>query len=306
MIASNGRILCDIAHSTAGPLLIAVAAVHGNEPSGVRAIEGFSSLFRETKGVQGRFVGIVGNKRALEAQRRFIDIDLNRAWTTETIERVLNRNLQFVEEYELVEVKAVLDDLLSQYAADEAPCFLIDLHSTSSESFPFIASAVAPVGSTAVLQQVVQSLAVPRLTFSTDPVRGSLSTYYGSDHCPTCVFEAGNHSAQASVRAAEDALWSVAASIGLVSYKASEVQTARQRLSEATGDVPREVELYYRHAISPEDNFRMRPGYRNFQRVSCGEVIADDRSGPIAVPEDAYLIFPLYQPQGEDGFFLAR
>ena len=50
----------------------------------------------------------------------------------------------------------------------------------------------------------------------------------------------------------------------------------------------------------------MRAGYCNLQPVRAGEVVASDRDGPIEVPEDGLLLLPLYQGQGEEGFFVAR
>ncbi len=35
-------------------------------------------------------------------------------------------------------------------------------------------------------------------------------------------------------------------------------------------------------------------------------MVADDSSGPVRVPESGLLLMPLYQEQGEDGFFIAR
>jgi hypothetical protein len=50
----------------------------------------------------------------------------------------------------------------------------------------------------------------------------------------------------------------------------------------------------------------MKPGYRNFQRVHQGEVVAHDGRGDVVLRESGRLLMPLYQEQGEDGFFLVR
>jgi len=54
------------------------------------------------------------------------------------------------------------------------------------------------------------------------------------------------------------------------------------------------------------DGFVMAPGYVNFQPVVAGEVVARDAHGDVAVAEGGRLLMPLYQEQGEDGFFLVR
>jgi succinylglutamate desuccinylase len=50
----------------------------------------------------------------------------------------------------------------------------------------------------------------------------------------------------------------------------------------------------------------MREGYKNFQAIKAGEVLADDKNGEIVAPEDCLLLMPLYQRQGTDGFFLVK
>jgi succinylglutamate desuccinylase len=64
--------------------------------------------------------------------------------------------------------------------------------------------------------------------------------------------------------------------------------------------------MRYRHGVAADDGFLMQPGYRNFQPVARGEVVAHDRSGPVRVPETARILMPLYQVQGDDGFFVVR
>jgi succinylglutamate desuccinylase len=50
----------------------------------------------------------------------------------------------------------------------------------------------------------------------------------------------------------------------------------------------------------------MRRGYRNFGTVRRGELLAYDNKGPVLAPIDGLILLPLYQGQGDDGFFVAR
>jgi succinylglutamate desuccinylase len=50
----------------------------------------------------------------------------------------------------------------------------------------------------------------------------------------------------------------------------------------------------------------MKSGFTNFYPVDKAHTIAHDRHGPILTEEGGYLFMPLYQKQGEDGFFLIR
>ena len=50
----------------------------------------------------------------------------------------------------------------------------------------------------------------------------------------------------------------------------------------------------------------MEPGFANFQPIERGQVLARDSQGAIEAPMKGWLLLPLYQGQGEDGFFIGR
>ena len=64
--------------------------------------------------------------------------------------------------------------------------------------------------------------------------------------------------------------------------------------------------MRYKRDVEPGDGFAMYPGYRNFQVVREGDVVARDVTGEIVLRESGRMLMPLYQEQGEDGFFLVR
>jgi succinylglutamate desuccinylase len=50
----------------------------------------------------------------------------------------------------------------------------------------------------------------------------------------------------------------------------------------------------------------MEPGFANIHPTAAGTLLARDRSGEIRAPFDGVVLLPLYQPDGEDGFFYGR
>ena len=70
--------------------------------------------------------------------------------------------------------------------------------------------------------------------------------------------------------------------------------------------LPKVAELVYTHRIPAGCQFCMLPGYTNFQPVKAGELLAYQDGEAIYCPFDAHILMPLYQPQGEDGFFLVH
>jgi succinylglutamate desuccinylase len=50
----------------------------------------------------------------------------------------------------------------------------------------------------------------------------------------------------------------------------------------------------------------MLPGFNNFDKIVKGQPLAKDKNGPIYASIDGYILMPLYQKQGEDGFFIIQ
>jgi succinylglutamate desuccinylase len=119
--------------------------------------------------------------------------------------------------------------------------------------------------------------------------------------------ETGQHDDPAAVDRAEAAVWIAVASAGLLPEElAPEVAEARRLLKRDAGHLPRALEMREKRDVEEGDGFAMAPGYVNFQPVREGEVVARDAQGDVAVGEGGRLLMPLYQEQGEDGFFLVR
>ena len=85
------RILGEFDSGDKNNLMILVGALHGNELAGYKAINNvFNEIREQNIKINGRLIGIAGNLQAIEAKKRFIDHDLNRAWKPDTLNRVLD------------------------------------------------------------------------------------------------------------------------------------------------------------------------------------------------------------------------
>ena len=140
-------------------------------------------------------------------------------------------------------------------------------------------------------------------------IKGTTLHYFKTENTgvPTVAvtFESGQHDEPLSINRAIAAITNFLRIIG--SVRDSDVENRHnQLLIEFCKDLPRVAELIERHDIVPEDSFVMRPNFQNFQRLKAGQIIADDINGPVAVDKDCLLLMPLYQKQGEEGFFLIK
>ena len=102
------------------PELVIVGGIHGDEPCGVRAIE---RLLDDDPDVLCPVKLVVANERALEAGVRYIDADLNRAFTDAVPEDAHER------------------ELAQRLAEEIRGCTVLSVHSTQSHAEPFSISA---------------------------------------------------------------------------------------------------------------------------------------------------------------------
>jgi succinylglutamate desuccinylase len=139
-----------------------------------------------------------------------------------------------------------------------------------------------------------------------EQIDGTLLEYVNNLGAITMGVEAGQHEAMTSVENHEAVIWIATAATGNFRYEdLPELDQSRSVLKRASGGT-KVVEVRYRHAIVPEDRFKMELGFRNFQAVRRGKVLARDRAGEIKASETGLILMPLYQALGDDGFFLVR
>jgi succinylglutamate desuccinylase len=282
-----------------GPTLICLGGLHGNEPAGVLAIDRvLSALRQENTTLRGELVGLVGNRRALAQGDRFVDHDLNRAWRPERLARLLRSpGPQEAEDREQVELDAVLQEVIQ-----EAPgrVFLLDLHTTSGPG-----SAFAILDDTLPNREIALDFPVPLVLGLEEELAGTLASYLTAQGVTVLGFEAGQHEDPGSVTRAEAAIWLAIDSCGLLEGgDRDRARAAHRLLEEETETALRIGEVRYRHPVELEAGFRMAPGFKSFQPVASGQILGQSAGGPVEAPFAGLLLMPLYQDQGQDGFFL--
>ncbi|MEM9819623.1 MAG: succinylglutamate desuccinylase/aspartoacylase family protein [Bacteroidota bacterium] len=293
-----------------GPLLICFGGMHGNEPAGIKALDlMFKMLEVEpiTNPVfkfRGRLLGLHGNLRAIQVGKRFINRDLNRQWTVENVRRIKQSTLEQLDEEDL-EIKEILEIIEGEIEAYQPKKMVVlDLHSTTAYGGIFTIPTEDPES-----LRIAVELHAPVIKGLLRGVRGTSLHYFCNDNFePETValcFESGQHQEELSVNRAIAALTNCMRTIGCV--KAEHVENRHDSLLiEYSRGLPKIAELITIHSIQPDDDFRMQPGYKNFQKVTKGEWLASDQKGQIYASENGLLLMPLYQRQGDDGFFLIR
>jgi len=280
--------------------VLVCGGLHGNEPAGVEAARRvFARLERERVPLRGRLGAVAGNLQALAAGRRFLEIDLNRCWRREEID-ALRAADPAADRAERAEQRALLD--IVEAEGGGGGLVFLDLHTTSGDSPPFTL-----VSDTLRNRRLAFGLPVPVILGLEECIDGTLIEYLTRQGHIAAVVETGRHDDPRAVDLHEAVIWLALRAVGALAPRAvPERALWRRRLRTASRGLPRVLEVRHRHALAPGVPFTMEPGFRGFQAVAKGALLAHENGQPVRAPEAGRVLMPFYQQQGDDGFFLAR
>ena len=286
----------------AGPTLIVVASLHGNEPGGMRAAERvLTRASADRLPLRGELLALAGNVGAIREGRRYRVKDLNRQWTAEKVAalRARDPSTDDAEDHEQRELLAAIDAAVARARGET---FLVDLHTTSAAGYPFVL-----FGDTLPQRDFAIRLPLPLILGLEEQVDGVLSEHMTRRGLITLAVEGGQHDDPRSVDNLAAVLWIALSGAGLLARADNpELVASIAHLERARGAIPRVLEVLSRHAIRPGDEFRMQRGFANLAPVRRGQLLATTSRGEIRAPHRGFVMLPLYQGQGEDGFFWGR
>jgi succinylglutamate desuccinylase len=304
----NSRLLVEMTGSksqppTGDPVLVIFAGVHGNEPSGWIALGKVrQKIAQQNIALQGSFYGIAGNLSAIQTGVRYCDEDLNRVFLAERIEKVRSEatNLNN-EEQEMREILQITD-WISQNSTGEI--YFVDCHTTSSESIPYISLNEGYHES----YLFAKGIAATSIMGVEREIKGCLPEWFNKAGWHGFTFEAGQHLAQSSVESQEAIIWQGLFHAGCLSEQEyPELLDWSHQILYAHGDYH---DTFYSvvssYRIRSGEEFIMKPGYVNLQKIHRGEVLATSNGEPVISPANAHILMPLYQKQGNFGFFIAE
>ena len=291
-------------------LFICFGAMHGNEPAGLRAIELVLKML-EIEPIKnpdfkfkGKFVGLIGNLKALKTKQRFLKKDLNRKFIEAEIELLRQKDpseLEF-EDKELIELLNAVNEEIQLYKPRKL--VILDLHTTSSLGGIF---TICRRNEEAI--RIATALHAPVVLGMLDGLRGTTLHYFTKENTGldtiALTFESGQHEERLSVNRAIAGIISIFREVGIIA--ADDVENYHEEiLIEFSQNLPKLTSLIDRYDIIENDEFTMRPGYKNFQLVEKGEYLARNAEGKVFAKETGMLLMPLYQDKGEDGFFIIK
>ncbi|WP_026953470.1 succinylglutamate desuccinylase/aspartoacylase family protein [Algoriphagus vanfongensis] len=285
---------------TSGPFFLVSGAVHGNEPSGVLAVERvISKLIKEKPKMKGKILGVVGNLTALAHNVRMIDQDLNRVCTPELAE-VLKKeeNIDFQEGIEFHELVLIIEKLEKDSIQKEI--FFMDLHTTSSVTIPYVS-----VNKKEANFEFAKEIPLPLVKGIEQFIPGHFDHFLTQRGHIGFTMEAGQHDDSKSVDFHEAAIWIALIHTGML--KRTDIDyDYYYHLLKKSSPIQEEFEVIYRLDLKSDQEFTMEPGFENFSHVKPGQLLAK-LDGEKIIADDEFRVFlPLYQKQGSDGFFIVK
>ena len=300
---SIGRIIAEYTDGKDGPTVIFLCGIHGNENAGVfAAYDVITELKNSNSGIRGNVIAVAGNLSALAVNRRYIDLDLNRIWSTKRLnelkssDRTVNNLVEYSEQQELFEI------IKKQCISASGHVYMVDLHTTSAEGSPFIF-----ISDTLRNREFVKTIPLPVILGVEEMLDSTLLNF--ANHIGIVCFglEAGSHYSISSYKNTLSAIWITLCTSGCLDKTDVPGYTDHHiSLRDSAGNIDRYFHLAYRHEIAGNEKFSMKPGYSNFQKVRKGQHLAYIGNKNVLSPMNGDILMPLYQEMGNDGFYIVK
>ncbi len=281
-----------------GPTVVFFGGIHGNEPAGVFALK---RLFEriDPKDVNGSVYAIAGNLAALKKSQRFINKDLNRIWTEAEIEALDRKTVLNDEEHEQYELYQVLKNII---ARNNPPYYFIDLHTTSSETLPFIT-----INDALINRKFSDQYPVPVVLGIEEHLSGPLLSYINERGYVSIGFESGQHDKREAISNALAFVYLTLKNTGSLNGEHEhDFEKYYDQLKRYARHLSQVFEIIHLHRISNGDIFQMYPNFESFQNVKKGTTLAESNGEILKATYSARIFMPLYQQKGREGYFIIR
>ena len=297
---SVDRIIGEIHGNKKGPTVVYFSGIHGNETAGVFALhEVLNSIKSQKHTIKGTVYGVLGNRRALELDQRYIDVDLNRIWTKSNLEALNKKDNLNNEEKEQVALFYLLKEILKN---NNGPFYFIDIHTTSSKTLPFIT-----IDDAIINRKFSKLFPVTIVLGIEEYLTGPLLSYVNTLGYVSLGFESGQHYEKEAITNGVAFIY-----LSLVFTNAidkTDVLDFNKYYNQLliASKIPTEIsEVIYLHRIKDDEDFKMKPGFKSFQFIKKGTPLALSNNSEIKSKYNAMVFMPFYQTKGSEGFFIIK
>ncbi len=295
------RLIGHIKGSQPGPTLIFTGGIHGNEPSGVFALQKvLDEIQKKNIPIKGNIYAISGNLAALEKGERYKNQDLNRLWTSDRMKLLYEGKIEIKNEDEAQQVKIcrLIKNILD---SEEGPFYFMDLHTTSSETIPFLT-----VNDSLLNRKFTKQYPVPIVLGIEEHLDGPLLSYINELGYVAFGYEGGQHDDLSSIENHIAFIYLSLVFSESITKESINFQHYFELLAKTSIDSRDFYEIFYHYKIKEKESFTMKPGFFNFQQIKKKDDLATSDGETIFALKNGRMLMPQYQSQGDDGFFIIR
>jgi succinylglutamate desuccinylase len=263
----------EVAADTSGPSVVVFAGVHGDEVSGVHAIEKvFFDFFVGTRKLrQGSLALVRANEQALAAERRYLKYNLNRLFRETYSPEIDRSSYEFRRAQELKTLLRNCD-------------YFLDLHSAPIAQEPFVVAEQGVAG-------FFSGLGIARIMtgwskFSGGTIGGDAENYANAHGAKSATLESGSHFDK---RSNDVAYRSVLTFLSLLDM----IDGVERDGAERQRAVAPEIVDVYSVVTKESEDFRYFGEVDNFKLIPKGKPFAFQNGHELTVSEDSVLLIPM-------------
>jgi succinylglutamate desuccinylase len=271
MIISKDAKIRNVVHITteeAGPRVVMFSGTHGDEISGIHALEKlFFDLFTGSRTLlRGNLTLVRVNELAIAAERRYIRYNVNRMFRDEYGPEIDRDAYEYTRVQELKPLLQSCD-------------YFLDLHSAPIAQEPFLVAEKQAAGFYAKLG--LPYIIMGWNKFSGGPTGGDGENYANKYGAKAATLESGSHFEKRSDDVAYRTVLSLLSLLGMI-------EGIEDKASAA-------AEIIDMYAVVTKDaaDFRYTGEVSNFKRFARNDVFAFQNGQPLAVNEDSFLLIPM-------------
>ncbi|MBP9779074.1 succinylglutamate desuccinylase/aspartoacylase family protein [Candidatus Gracilibacteria bacterium] len=265
-----------------GPTITIFSGIHGDEISGIIATKKFFEevIIKKIPLLKGKIILVLGaNEEAIIQKKRYIKTNLNRLFGVDKI----GCSYEYERSRELMSLLNKSD-------------FLLDLHSTSGPSIPFLFSERRNF-------EIAEKLGVPHVVVGWNDL-GAISTAGDTENYMNkkggwgFTFEAGNHDNPDGTKNAYQVLLNFLSHLGIINISHFQSLPGEKTFIEMTS-------VYT--CKTGEFEFKLKQ-LENFSPLKSGTLIGMDGDEEIRAKSNCTLVMPSLRKikKGEDAFFIAK